>query len=170
MSDLSTLITNSQLLLLINLKNTIDKHLEICIVNPDLNLGSFVSGQSSIYSSMLQNILKCIQQSGMSRIVKIIKIKIIVIYYNILGSQKLRASLYSSLIALINLLATNSRTLNNGNLKQKNNLFTSAEQQILDSESIKFIKSLNFDQHLSERILEVICADLTSGHDICKVF
>lgn len=71
---------------------------------------------------------------------------------------------------MINLLATNSRTLNNVNLKQKNNLFTSAEQQILDSESIKFIKSLNFDQHLSERILEVICADLTSGHDICKVF
>lgn len=68
-------------------------------------------------------------------------------------------------------MATNSRTVNNGNLKQiKNNLFTSSDQQILDSESIKFIKSLNFDQHLSERILEVICADLTSGHDICKVF
>lgn len=65
MSDLSTLITNSQLLLLINLKNTIDKHLELCIINPDLNLGSFVTGQSGVYSSMLQNILKCIQQSGM---------------------------------------------------------------------------------------------------------
>lgn len=44
------------------------------------------------------------------------------------------------------------------------------DQQILDSESIKFIKSLNFDQYLSERILEVICVDLTSGHDICKVY
>ncbi|VVC40662.1 Armadillo-like helical,Nucleoporin Nup186/Nup192/Nup205 [Cinara cedri] len=146
-SDLSTLITNSQLLLLINLKNTIDKHLELCIVNPDLNLGSFVTGQSSVYSSMLQNILKCIQQSG---------------------TQKLRASLYSSLIALINLLATNSRTLTNKNSKQKSNSL-SVNQQILDSESIKFIKSLNFDQYLSERILEVICVDLTSGHDICKV-
>ncbi|XP_026804036.1 nuclear pore complex protein Nup205 [Rhopalosiphum maidis] len=148
MSDLSTLITNSQLLLLINLKNTIDQHLELCVLNPDLNLGSFVTGQSSVYSSMLQNILKCIQQSG---------------------SQKLRASLYSSLIALINLLATNSRTLTNGNIKQKSILFTSTDKQILDSESIKFIKSLNFDQYLSERILEVICVDLTSGHDICKV-
>lgn len=67
-------------------------------------------------------------------------------------------------------MATNSRTLNNGNLKRKSNLFTPTDQQILDSESIKFIKSLNFDQHLSEKILEVICADLTSGHDICKVF
>lgn len=79
MSDLSTLITNSQLLLLINLKNTIDKHLELCIVNPDLNLGSFVSGQSSVYSSMLQNILKCIQQSGKNRIIKMIKIKILIL-------------------------------------------------------------------------------------------
>lgn len=89
-------------------------------------------------------------------------------YFQFLGSQKLRASLYSSLIALINLLATNSRTLINGKFKQKNNL-SSTNQQILDSESIKFIKSLNFDQYLSERILEVICVDLTSGHDICKV-
>ncbi|XP_050530233.1 nuclear pore complex protein Nup205 isoform X2 [Daktulosphaira vitifoliae] len=145
MSDLSTLISNSQLLLLINLKNTIDKHFELCSVNLDLSLGSFVTGQSSVYSSMLQNILKCIQQSA---------------------SQKLRASLYSALIALINLLATNSRTLT-GNPKQKNSL--QFEQPILDSESIKFIKSLNFDQYLSERILEVICVDLTSGHDICKV-
>lgn len=71
---------------------------------------------------------------------------------------------------MINLLATNSRTLNNGNIKEKSNLITSTDQPILDSESIKFIKSLNFDQHLSERILEVICGDLTSGHDICKVF
>lgn len=77
--------------------------------------------------------------------------------------------MYSSLIALINLLATNSRTLTNGNFKQKNRSISSKNQQILDSESIKFIKSLNFDQHLSERILEVICVDLTSGHDICKV-
>jgi len=69
MSDLSTLITNSQLLLLINLKNTIDQHLELCVVNPDLNLGSFVTGQSSVYSSMLQNILKCIQQSGILLII-----------------------------------------------------------------------------------------------------
>lgn len=82
----------------------------------------------------------------------------------------MRASLYSSLIALINLLATNSRTLTNENSKQKKNKpISSKNQQILDSESIKFIKSLNFDQHLSEQILEVICADLTSGHDICKV-
>lgn len=81
----------------------------------------------------------------------------------------MRASLYSSLIALINLLATNSRTLTNGNPNQKNNFFSSVNQPILDSESIKFIKSLNFDQYLSERILEVICVDLTSGHDICKV-
>ncbi|XP_050438830.1 nuclear pore complex protein Nup205 [Adelges cooleyi] len=147
MSDLSTLITNSQLLLLINLKNTIDKHLELCSVNPDLTLGSFVTGQSSVYSSMLQNMLKCIQQSG---------------------SQKLRASLYSSLIALINLLATNSRTLT-CTMKPNNYLQSPADQPILDSESIKFIKSLNFDQYLSERILEVICIDLTSGHDICKV-
>lgn len=66
MSELSTLITNSQLLLLINLKNTIDNHLVLCITNPDLNLGSFVTGQSSVYSSMLQNILKCIQQSGIN--------------------------------------------------------------------------------------------------------
>lgn len=66
MSDLSTLITNSQLLLLINLKITIDKHLELFSSNSDLNLGSFVSGQSSVYSSMLQNILKCIQQSGIA--------------------------------------------------------------------------------------------------------
>lgn len=71
---------------------------------------------------------------------------------------------------MINLLATNSRTLTNGNFKQKSTLFTSRDKQILDSESIKFIKSLNFDQYLSERILEVICVDLTSGHDICKVF
>lgn len=73
------------------------------------------------------------------------------------------------MIALINLLATNSRTLINGNSKQRSYLFTSTNQQILDSESIKFIKSLNFDQYLSEKILEVICTDLTSGHDICKV-
>lgn len=90
-------------------------------------------------------------------------------FYNFIGSQKLRASLYSSLIALINLLATNSRTLTHGNLKKKSNLLTSMDQHILDSESIKFIKSLNFDQYLSEKILEVICIDLTSGHDICKV-
>jgi len=77
MSDLSTLITNSQLLLLINLKNTIDKHLELCITNPDLNLGSFVTGQSSVYSSMLQNILKCIQQSGIACITVNIIIKIV---------------------------------------------------------------------------------------------
>lgn len=70
---------------------------------------------------------------------------------------------------MINLLATNSRTLNHGNSKQKSSVLTSMDQQILDSESIKFIKSLNFDQYLSERILEVICVDLTSGHDICKV-
>jgi len=69
---------------------------------------------------------------------------------------------------LINLLATNSRTLSNGKFKQKYNL-SSTNHQILDSESIKFIKSLNFDQYLSEKILEVICVDLTSGHDICKV-
>lgn len=93
----------------------------------------------------------------------------LILFTILLGSQKLRASLYSSLIALINLLATNSRTLTNGNSKQKNNSISSTNQQILDSESIKFIKSLNFDQHLSERILEVICVDLTSGHDICKV-
>lgn len=78
MSDLSTLITNSQLLLLINLKNTIDKHLELCILNPDLNLGSFVTGQSSVYSSMLQNILKCIQQSGMCLICNTI-----ILYYQV---------------------------------------------------------------------------------------
>lgn len=71
---------------------------------------------------------------------------------------------------MINLLATNSHTLTNENFKQKNNLSQiTTNQQILDSESIKFIKSLNFDQYLSERILEVICVDLTSGHDICKV-
>lgn len=67
-------------------------------------------------------------------------------------------------------MATNSRTLSNRNVKQKTNELSSINQQILDSESIKFIKSLNFDQYLSERILEVICVDLTSGHDICKVF
>lgn len=66
-------------------------------------------------------------------------------------------------------MATNSRTLTIGNSKQKVNLLNSSGQQILDSESIKFIKSLNFDQYLSERILDVICVDLTSGHDICKV-
>lgn len=77
MSDLSTLITNSQLLLLINLKNTIDNHLELCITNPDLNLGSFVTGQSGVYSSMLQNILKCIQQSGIIKICNNSYIKVI---------------------------------------------------------------------------------------------
>jgi len=87
-----------------------------------------------------------------------------------LGSQKLRTSLYSSFIALINLLATYSQTLTNGNIKQKNILFTSTNKQILNSKSIEFIKSLNFDQYLSVQILEIICVDLTSGHDICKVF
>lgn len=77
--------------------------------------------------------------------------------------------MYSSLIALINLLATNSRTLTNGYFKQQIKAISSKNQQILDSESIKFIKSLNFDQFLNEQIFEVICVDLTSGHDICKV-
>ncbi|XP_016657201.1 nuclear pore complex protein Nup205-like [Acyrthosiphon pisum] len=148
MSDLSTLITNSHLLLLIHLKNTIDQHLELCVVNPEINSRSLFTGQSSVFSSMLQNLLKCIQLSG---------------------SQKLRTSLYSSLIALINLLATYSRTLNNGNFKQNSILFTSANKQILNSKSIEFIKSINFDQYLSVQILEIICVDLTSGHDICKI-
>lgn len=66
MSELSTLITNSQLFLLINLKNTIDNYLMLRITNPDLHLGSFLSEKSSVYSSMLQNTFKCIQQSGIN--------------------------------------------------------------------------------------------------------
>jgi len=67
-------------------------------------------------------------------------------------------------------MATYSRTLTNGNFKENSILFTATNKQILNSKSIEFIKSAHFDQYLSVQILDIICVDLTSGHDICNVF